>query len=137
MPDTAALARLHAACFVTPRPWSEAEISALLQSPHVFVVHESVGFALGQVVADEAEVLTIAVDPSARRQGAGARLLSQLMAAAKDHGAATCFLEVAATNQPALALYQTAGFAQSGRRRGYYTLPDGQKCDALILSRLL
>jgi ribosomal-protein-alanine N-acetyltransferase len=132
-----ALARLHAACFTVPRPWSAQEFAALLADRGVILVTESAGFALGRVAADEAEVLTIAVDPAARRSGVGARLLGALLTEAATRGATEAFLEVAADNAAALALYRGAGFAEAGRRRGYYRGPSGAATDALILRRAL
>lgn len=131
------LARLHAACFTTPRPWSAAEFSDLLASRFVFLETAPAGFVLGRVIADEAELLTIAVDPAARRQGTGSALLAAFCHGAAARGAATAFLEVAADNGPARALYARGGWAESGRRRGYYQPPGGAPVDALILTRAL
>lgn len=131
----AALARLHALCFTTPRPWTVSEFETLLAQPDVLLIAGRDGFALGRVAADEAEVLTIAVAPGARRQGLGQRLLADLVAQSAARGAATVFLEVAADNGPARALYHAAGFAEAGRRPGYYRLPDGTRSDALLLRR--
>jgi [ribosomal protein S18]-alanine N-acetyltransferase len=103
------LARLHAACFTMPRPWGAAEFADLLASPLVFLVAEPAGFALGRAVADEAELLTLAVDPSARRQGSGRRLLTKFEAEAASRGATSAFLDVAAGNDAARALYLSAG----------------------------
>jgi len=130
----AEMAALHAASFTTPRPWSLAEIGGLLQSPLVFACSDSQGFAMGRVVAGEAEVLTLAVAPQARREGLGARLLAAVLAEAKARGAEMAFLEVASGNAAARALYGRAGFAESGRRRAYYRAPDGTVQDALIMS---
>jgi ribosomal-protein-alanine N-acetyltransferase len=132
-----ALACLHAACFTVPRPWSAEEFAALLGGEGVILVSESTGFALGRVAADEAEVLTIAVDPAARRKGIGARLLRGLLADAVARGATEAFLEVAADNAAALALYRGAGFAEVGRRKGYYSGRDGPATDALVLRQRL
>ncbi|MCU0815994.1 MAG: ribosomal protein S18-alanine N-acetyltransferase [Cypionkella sp.] len=137
MPRAEDLARLHAASFTTPRPWSAAEIAALLDSPHVFLLAEEEAFLMGRVIADEAELLTLAVDPPARRRGLGRALLAQFLDEARKRGATRAFLEVAADNGPACALYQAAGFAQDGRRRDYYHRPDGGTVDALLLSRAL
>jgi [ribosomal protein S18]-alanine N-acetyltransferase len=87
------------------------------------------GFALGRVAANEAEVLTLAVRPAARRAGAGQALMRALMAQAARRGAGAMFLEVAAGNAAARALYAGLGAAEVGRRRRYY--PDG--ADALVL----
>ena len=135
MPDAAGLAMIHAACFSLPRPWTAFEIKALLESPHVFLLGESDGFLMGRAVAGEAELLTLAVLPAARRQGIGARLVQAFLAEARTRQSAQAFLEVAAGNTAALALYESAGFAQVGRRKGYYTGADGHSDDALVLSR--
>ena len=131
------MATLHAAAFTTPRPWSAAEITALLTSPLVFALTESEGFVLGRAVAGEAEVLTIAVAPDARRQGIGARLLAGFLDQARTRGADRAFLEVAADNVAAIALYAQAGFTAAGWRRGYYCTPAGHRVDALVMDRRL
>ncbi|MCB2136718.1 MAG: GNAT family N-acetyltransferase [Rhodobacteraceae bacterium] len=103
----------------------------------VFLLAESDGFLLARVVADEAEILTLAVDPTRRRRGAASRLLAAFGAEARARGAATAFLEVAADNEAALALYAGAGFLRRARRKGYYKVPGRQPVDAEILSMAL
>lgn len=137
MHDPEALARLHAACFVTPRPWSATAFTGLLESPGTFLCTESGGFLLGRVVADEAELLTLAVDPARRRQGIGARLVQSFVETAARRGAARAFLEVAADNDAALALYRNSGFVEDGRRKAYYRSPEGHAIDAIAMSRTL
>ena len=133
----AALATLHTRCFTTPRPWSEAEFAALLASPHVFLETESKGFVLGRVMAGEAELLTIAVDPDARREGRARALLAQFVSTAQTRGAEQAFLEVAEDNTAARAAYRSAGWQESGRRKGYYRMPDGNRVDAIVLTLAL
>lgn len=128
----AALVALHARTF--DAPWSEAEFSALLGQPGVLAIHRETGFLLLRVVADEAEILTLAVDPGARRQGIGRALVAEAAAAAAAAGAVRLFLEVAEDNAGARGLYHGAGFTQAGRRRGYYARSDGAAVDALVLS---
>ncbi len=94
---------------------------------------EAGGVVLARVVADEAEILTLAVDPLVRRQGAGRLLLQAAMDDAWQRGAAAMFLEAASSNAAALALYGSAGFVQVGRRPRYYPGDD----DALVLRGLL
>ena len=130
-----ALAALHRRVFLTPRPWSEAEFTALLADPTVFLLAEPQGFLLGRAVAGEAEILTLAVAPEARRQGIGARLVQAFLSEAAVRAADRAFLEVAADNAAALALYRGAGFAEAGRRRGYFLTPEGSRLDALVLVR--
>lgn len=130
-----ALAALHARAFTTPPPWSAASFASLLQSPHVFLRADPWGraFVLGRVIADEAELLTIATDPIARRAGLARDLMAQFLAESRARGAVTAFLEVAEPNAPAIALYHACGFRQTGRRPGYYAAPDGTRIAALIL----
>ncbi len=137
MPDPGDLAGLHAACFSTPRPWSAPEIATLLASPHVFLIRESAGFLIGRALAGEAELLTLAVDPAQRRQGIAARLVDAFLAQSRARGAKIAFLEVAASNAAALALYHQAGFLMAGRRKRYYAAPNGTYDDALVLNRAL
>ncbi|MDV4143266.1 ribosomal protein S18-alanine N-acetyltransferase [Shimia sp. FJ5] len=131
------LAALHAAAFTQSRPWSTEEFAALLASPHCFLVAQGQSFALGRAIAGEAELLTIATHPKARRQGLARACLSQFETAARARGANSAFLEVAADNPAAIALYRAAGFTDAGQRKGYYTRPDGPAVDALILTKPL
>jgi ribosomal-protein-alanine N-acetyltransferase len=138
--DADALAKAHARGF--DHPWSAADIAALLESPGVFAVaartaDEVHGFILARAIAGEAEILTLAVDPAHRRRGVARALLEAATAAARTSGAETLFLEVAADNTAAVALYGAAGFAPAGRRRAYYTRPGQCAVDALVLRRAL
>lgn len=127
--DASDLARLHAACF--PHGWSARELQEMLSVNGTEALAaeaggEVMGFILTRSIAGEAEILTLAVDPSRRRLGLGSKLLD---AALKTQG--TFFLEVAAGNLAALGLYRKSGFAETGRRKAYYA--DGQ--DALLMTR--
>ena len=88
---------------------------------------------LARVAADEAEILTLAVDPGQRRRGLGSALLRAAMDRAAGLGAMSMFLEVAVTNHAARALYAAHGFIEAGLRRRYYS--DGT--DALVLRSTL
>lgn len=127
------MARLHAAAFTMPRPWSAAEIAGALADPFGIALVEPQGFLLGRLVAGEAEILTLAVDPVARRQGIGARLVRRFVEEMRDRGAESAFLEVAATNLAAQSLYAQAGFLPRGRRKEYYRDAVGRAVDALVL----
>jgi ribosomal-protein-alanine N-acetyltransferase len=81
---------------------------------------EPVGFVLHRFVADEAEILALAVAPAARRQGVARALLEGAIADARSGGSTVMFLEVAEDNRAACALYRAAGFREVGRRPGYY-----------------
>lgn len=130
------LAQTHARAFAGPsRGWSAQEMADLLQSPLVFAVGDARAFALGRAIADEAELLTLASDPGHRRKGLARACLAAFEATAQARGARTAFLEVAADNTGALALYHAAGYAQTALRKGYYTRPDAAPVDALILQK--
>ena len=133
-----ALAALHARSFRVPPPWTTAAFVGTLADPLAFLLVEGdAGFLLGRAVAGEAELLTIAVAPDARRLGLGRRLVARFLYQARLRGADSAFLEVSAENPAAIALYESAGFARSGRRRGYYQTPDGTRIDALVMTRAL
>lgn len=126
----AMLAVIHAAAFAEGEAWGPDAMALLLEMPGVFgLMRPGAGLILARLVADEAEVVTLAVVPAARRQGEGRRLLAAAMAAAARAGAAAMLLEVSAGNPAALALYTGAGFVEAGRRRHYYA--DGT--DALVM----
>jgi len=137
--DAPGMAAVLAASF--DEPWGVDEIVALLEGPGGFglVVRDSVpdavvAFVLARAVADEAEVLTLAVDPGHRRGGAGRALVEAAALAAAAVGARSLFLEVASDNGAALALYRAAGFTQAGSRPSYYRRGPGA-ADALVLRR--
>ncbi len=144
------LAGIHAVAFAGEgRPWSGPEILALLGEPVVAVrlAHRKrtrpggglapAGFALYRAVAGEAELLTISVLPEARRSGIGAGLLAACEDGARAAGAARLFLEVAAGNLAARALYGRAGYRECGRRKGHYQRPDGSRDDAVVMEKAL
>ena len=132
-PDPARLAEIHRASFRNPRPWSADEIAAILSGAGTFLLTEAEGFLIGRTIADEAELLTLAVAPDQRRQGTGGRLMAAFLTESARAGAATAFLEVAADNAAALSLYRNHGFAEAGRRRGYYRDLPGAPVDAIVM----
>jgi ribosomal-protein-alanine N-acetyltransferase len=137
--DAVALAKAHASAF--DAPWPPEAFVDLLDSPGVFALaavdRAPVGLILMRAAAGEAEVLTLAVEPSHRRRGVARTLLREALALAEAMGAVEAFLEVAADNAGALALYREEGFEQAGHRGGYYRRPGGQAVDALVLRRSL
>jgi [ribosomal protein S18]-alanine N-acetyltransferase len=127
--DLDRLVVLHAACFT--EAWSRDFLMRLMEGPGVYGwLADDDAFLLLRVVADEAEVLSIGTRPDARRAGLARALVQHAIAAAQAHGATRLFLEVAADNVAALALYRAHGFMEVGRRRGYYS-----GIDALVLAR--
>lgn len=131
-----ALAAVHGRAFA--KGWSAGDIGELISGPGGFalLVEEGdrpVGFILCRAMAGEAEVLTLAVDPAARRRGLGRALVEAALGAARMAGAEAMFLEVAHDNAPALALYEAAGFARAGVRRGYYARGLEGSADAVVM----
>lgn len=125
--------------------WNRRQVSdALVQAnTHVLLadrkgkepgrVKDAVGFAMSRLVADEEELLLLAVIPDARRCGVGTALLSRFIAAARARGAARIFLEMREGN-PAESLYRRHGFTCIGRRANYYRLGTGRPIDAITYS---
>ncbi len=137
--DLATLAALHAACFA--ERWDSAAMAALLSGPGCAALvalldERPVGFVLLRTAGDEAEIITIGVDPAFRRRHIGSRLLEEACAQAARAGAQSLYLEVAEDDAGARRFYATAGFEPVGHRRGYYRRPQG-RADALVLRRVL
>ena len=130
--NLAPLAAIHAACFPDDA-WDARALADLLAIPGTFAVSSRDGFILARATADEAEILTLAVVPHARRAGLGRALVTEAASHAQQSGAAAMFLEVAVSNAAARALYVGIGFAEAGRRKGYYARSGAAPEDALIL----
>ncbi len=119
--------------------WTAAQCAALLPMPGVWLSiarnekNDVVGFSLSRIVLDEAELLLLAVRRAAQGGGVGKMLLDRFVRRARIRGAERLHLEVRDGN-PALTLYEKAGFALVGRRRHYYNGPDGRSYDALTLA---
>ena len=131
----ARLAALHDAAFAPRRSgWTADDIAAYAAKGGLLVDANDRGFALISMAADEAELLTIAVETP--RQGLGAALLTSAIAAARANAAKTVFLEVNEFNASARALYARAGFSEIGRRKDYYAdaADTTAASDALIMS---
>lgn len=121
--------------------WTAPQCAGILSLPGVRLTlarvgDEPAGFALARTIADEAELLLLAVRPCHRRAGVGRVLLEATMLFARAAGAARLHLEMRDGN-PALALYRANGFVLVGRRSRYYRGHDGRLIDALTLSRSL
>jgi ribosomal-protein-alanine N-acetyltransferase len=133
-------AALHGEAF-TPfgeRGWTRQDVAELLASPGAAglllqVDGADVGMAICRVVADEAELVTIAVRLAERRRGAGRALLAAALDHVRAAGARTLFLEVAVDNPGARTLYARAGFRDVGRRPAYFRRGDRPAVDAFIM----
>ncbi len=129
------LAATHRLAFTAERPWSAVEFADLLAQRGVILCGSTESFVLGRITFDEAEVLTLATSPAVRRRGMARAALTEFCERAKRADAVSAFLEVAADNTPAIALYDQMGFAQVGRRRAYYARNGQPAVDALVLRR--
>lgn len=125
------LAAIHAEAF--EHPWSAQDMAQMLHQDGVLHLGNDDAFLLLRIVADESEILTLAVRPSARRQGLAALLVTAALEMACGMGAKFVFLEVAADNHAAIALYEKAGFRRHGTRRGYYARGGAPAVDGLLM----
>ncbi len=131
----AEVARLEQLCFSCP--WSEASLTSELTNPlALWLVAEEdgrvVGYVGSQTVMDEADMMNLAVEPSLRRKGIARQLVEALLERLRQQGAVSLTLEVRASNEAAIALYESMGFTAIGRRPGYYRAP---REDAWILRK--
>jgi tRNA threonylcarbamoyl adenosine modification protein YeaZ/ribosomal-protein-alanine acetyltransferase len=134
--DIELLAKLHAASFETA--WTEKDLDEVLAGFGCAALLATsddgpVGFLIYRAVADEAEIITICVDPSYQRRGAGLKIVSTTKQLLKALKISTLFLEVAADNKEAISLYARAGFVEAGKRKAYYTRKKGETEDAIIM----
>ena len=131
----AALAEIEKACFHAP--WSESMLREEL-GKGLFLVAERDGQAVGyigcQTVLDEGYITNVAVSPDARRQGIARALIAKLTDEARAAGLAFVTLEARASNAPAIALYEGAGFVRVGVRKNFYTAPAE---DAVLMTLFL
>lgn len=119
--DAAILAAIHATAFPPGAAWDADTLATLLGLDGTFALRAGEdGFILARQTLDEAEILTLAVRPAARRLGIGAALVRTALVAVGAAGAKAMFLEVAEANEAAIHLYATAGFTRIGLRRDYY-----------------
>jgi len=135
--DAPRLAQLHSASF--HRGWGEGEFEQMLSERNTLVHRlrqgrKTIGFAVSRMAADEAEILSIAVEPKHRGRGLSRNLLLTHLGHLAGRGVRTVFLEVEENNQPARRLYDRTGFAVTGRRERYYR-QDGEQLNALIMRR--
>ena len=134
--DVELLAKLHTASFETA--WTEkdlAEVLAGLGCVALLATSDDgpVGFLIYRAVADEAEIITICVDPAYQRRGAGSQIVAAAQQLLKSLKINNLFLEVAAGNRDAISLYKRAGFVEAGKRKAYYARKNSETEDAIIM----
>ncbi|MFT8718340.1 ribosomal protein S18-alanine N-acetyltransferase [Acetobacter sp.] len=132
---SAVLAALQGAAFAPSARWQEKAFSELFATPGVTALLGSidgtpVGFVLARSVADEAEILTLAVSPSCQRRGVARALMEKLMTLLAERETERLFLEVSVNNCPARALYTACGFTCAGTRKRYYE--DGSDAEVMV-----
>lgn len=135
--DLVEVAGLERSAFA--RPWSAEQMRSGLCAGTLSLLGARgplglVGYVGLSVVAPEMEILNVAVDPLWRGRGVGRELVRRALELGRELGAKTCFLEVAADNNPALNLYRSQGFSPVGSRRGYY-LDQGEGVDAVVMKK--
>jgi [ribosomal protein S18]-alanine N-acetyltransferase len=123
--------------------WTRSQLAGILPMSGVSLMiatepkeREILGFSLYRTVADEAELLLLAVHPEHHRRGVGRGLLDDFLEQARKDGLARVHLEVRDGN-PAIDMYRTSGFSPVGRRRNYYHAANGKRFDAITLAHQL
>jgi ribosomal-protein-alanine N-acetyltransferase len=120
--------------------WTRSQLGGILPMAGVSLIlarepgsGDVIGFSLFRTVADESELLLIAVTPAEHRRGVGRMLLDDFLDRARNHGVSRVHLEVREGNS-AVRMYRDAGFSPVGRRRNYYHASDGRRFDAVTLA---
>ncbi len=141
--DAAMIAAIHGEAFA--RGWSDGEIEALMRQDNVdaliaeyrnaFGHRSATGFVLFRSAAEEAEILTIAVNPSSRRRGVGRTLMDEAIRRLYAARIGSLFLEVDSGNAAAIALYEALEFIPVGERSGYYAQGATVARGALVMRR--
>jgi ribosomal-protein-alanine N-acetyltransferase len=125
---------------IYPHPWTRGNFSdSLAAGYHCWIVEcggEVAGYAVVMVAAGEAHLLNLSVAAPWQRRGIGREALAFVLKLACDYGAGKILLEVRPSNQAAIALYASAGFAEIAQRRSYYPAGDSRE-DAIVLELTL
>ncbi|MFC5459031.1 ribosomal protein S18-alanine N-acetyltransferase [Massilia niabensis] len=129
-------------CSVFPHPWSRANFTDSLAAGYdAWLLRDPLGKLAGYFLLmyalDEAHLLDVAVAGERHGTGLGRYLLETLCARARGMGAGSVLLEVRPTNERALAVYKRFGFAEIGRRKGYYPAHEGKREDAIVMRHTL
>jgi len=133
-------------CSVFPHPWSRGNFvdslasgydAWVLRGPDDTAAGELAGYFLLMYALDEAHLLDVAVAGARHGTGLGRYLLDRIVARARGLRMASILLEVRPSNARALQVYQRYGFAEIGRRKGYYPAHEGRREDAIVMRYML
>ena len=129
------IAKIEKEVFSTP--WSEEAILDSIKNGYYFFAavdedENTLGYAGLSIVLDEGYIANVAVDPKFRKMGVGTLLVRQIFSLAREKGLSFVTLEVRASNENAISLYEKCGFKTEGRRKNFYSEP---KEDAIIMTR--
>lgn len=137
--DLQALADLHATSFASglERPWRAEDFKESLKMSGMccLVVKEGgtlAAFLLFRQILEEAEIISIGVDPGCQRRGYASRLLQFAIEGMRERNIEKIILEVRDDNYAAMYLYKGFGFEEVGQRLAYYRLSNGQRKDAKL-----
>jgi ribosomal-protein-alanine N-acetyltransferase len=127
------LVALEKICF--PHAWTEQQFWLCLKQKAYYILglkkeSELTAYMSFYHMANEMEILKLAVHPAHRRKGLGKHLLGLVLQNCIKMGIEQAYLEVRRSNTAAYALYTGFGFIQTGVRKEYY--PDNKEA-ALIL----
>ena len=121
--------------------WTRSQCAGILPMTGVLLIvaratetRSIVGFSLSRTVADESELLLVAVHPAHHRKGIGTLLVEDFIDRARDADVTRAHLEVRDGN-PAMEMYRRSGFITVGRRRNYYHGAQGGRFDAITLAQ--
>ena len=131
---------VHASAFAREDAWSQNAFQDLLDQPTtrangMVENNQLQAFILCQFVAGDADILTIATRPTEQRRGLASELLRQLQKELQARGLKKILLDVAEDNLGARAFYARHGFQVDGRRPNYYKRLEGQRVDAILMSK--
>lgn len=134
LPDLDAVLAIE--CTAYPFPWTRGNFTDCIESGYAAetlrIDDQIVGYLIAAAMVDEVHVLNCCVAPAWQGRGLGQVLMRRLMQRLPEMGAASVLLEVRASNAAAQRLYEKLGFAEIGRRRGYYPTTEGLE-DARVL----
>ncbi|PSJ44170.1 ribosomal-protein-alanine N-acetyltransferase [Zobellella endophytica] len=121
-------------------PWSREQLAESLHGRYfsgaLWRQEQLLGFFIADAVIDESTLMNLCIAPSWQGRGFGRRLLEHWLEVCRQRRLAMAWLEVRASNQAALKLYRTAGFAKAGRRKDYYRTGEGRE-DAIVMQKPL